>query len=135
MMLWLIWSHRLLKLSLLFFFPSVWVSSISLSSRLLIHFSASSSLLLNPSIVYFGLFTHQFHDFCLVLMIFISLCSPILLSSVSTFMTIALNALTSRFLISISYMAPHSSTLAWKIPWMEEPGRLQSMGSLRVGHN
>ena len=31
-------------------------------------------------------------------------------------------------------MVPHSSTLAWKIPWMEEPGRLQSMGSLRVGH-
>ena len=29
-------------------------------------------------------------------------------------------------------MAPHSSTLAWKIPWMEEPGRLQSMGSQRV---
>ena len=32
-------------------------------------------------------------------------------------------------------MAPHSSTLAWKIPWMEEPARLQSMGSLRVGHD
>ena len=32
-------------------------------------------------------------------------------------------------------MAPHSSTLAWKIPWMEEPGGLQSMGSLRVRHN
>ena len=31
-------------------------------------------------------------------------------------------------------MAPHSSTLAWKIPWMEEPGSLQSMGSLRVRH-
>ena len=30
-------------------------------------------------------------------------------------------------------MAPHSNTLAWKIPWMEEPGGLQSMGSLRVG--
>ena len=30
-------------------------------------------------------------------------------------------------------MAPHSSTLVWKIPWTEEPGRLQSMGSLRVG--
>ena len=29
-------------------------------------------------------------------------------------------------------MAPYSSTLVWKIPWMEEPGRLQSMGSLRV---
>ena len=32
-------------------------------------------------------------------------------------------------------MAPHSSTFAWKIPWMEEPGGLQSMGSLRVGHD
>ena len=32
-------------------------------------------------------------------------------------------------------MAPHSSTLAWKIPWMEEPGRLQSTGLLRVGHD
>ena len=32
-------------------------------------------------------------------------------------------------------MAPHSSTVAWKIPWTEEPGRLQSMGSLRIGHN
>ena len=32
-------------------------------------------------------------------------------------------------------MATHFSTLAWKIPWMEEPGRLQSMGSLRVGHD
>ena len=31
--------------------------------------------------------------------------------------------------------APHSSTLAWKIPWMEEPGRLQSMGSQRVRHD
>ena len=34
-----------------------------------------------------------------------------------------------------SIMAPHSSTLAWKIPWTEEPGRLQSMGSLGVGHD
>ena len=32
-------------------------------------------------------------------------------------------------------MAPHSSTLAWSIPWMEEPGGLQSMRSLRVGHD
>ena len=31
--------------------------------------------------------------------------------------------------------APHSSTLAWKIPWTEEPGGLQSMGSLTVGHD
>ena len=40
----------------------------------------------------------------------------------------------SRWL-SEKVMAPHSSTLAWKIPWTEEPRRLQSMGSLRVGHN
>ena len=32
-------------------------------------------------------------------------------------------------------METHSSTLAWKIPWMEDPGRLQSMGSQRVGHD
>ena len=32
-------------------------------------------------------------------------------------------------------MATHSSILAWKIPWMEEPSRLQSMGSQRVGHD
>ena len=32
-------------------------------------------------------------------------------------------------------MEPHSSNFSWKIPWMEEPGRLQSMGSLRVGHD
>ena len=32
-------------------------------------------------------------------------------------------------------MATHSSTLAWKIPWTEEPGRLQSMGLQRVGHD
>ena len=38
-------------------------------------------------------------------------------------------------LFSEKAMAPHSSTLAWKIPWTEEPGRLQSMGLRRVGHN
>ena len=38
-------------------------------------------------------------------------------------------------LLTEKAMAPHSSTLAWKIPRTEEPGRLQSMGSLRVGHD
>ena len=38
-------------------------------------------------------------------------------------------------LVTEKAMAPHSSTLAWKIPWTEEPGRLQSMGSLGVRHN
>ena len=40
-----------------------------------------------------------------------------------------------KHLPSEKAMAPHSSTLAWKIPWMEEPGGLQSMGSRRVGHD
>ena len=47
----------------------------------------------------------------------------------------------NHILIMISFdvpekaMATHSSTLAWKIPWVEEPGRLQFMGSQRVGHD
>ena len=43
--------------------------------------------------------------------------------------------LSARPTSSEKAMAPHSSILAWKIPWMEEPGRLQSMGSQRVGHD
>ena len=35
----------------------------------------------------------------------------------------------------VTEMATHSSIIAWKIPWTEEPGRLQSMGSQRVGHD
>ena len=45
------------------------------------------------------------------------------------------NGLRSSRLRLEKAMAPHSSTLAWKIPWTEEPGVLQSMGSLRVGHD
>ena len=40
-----------------------------------------------------------------------------------------------QFLHAEKAMAPHSSPLAWKIPWMEEPGGLRSMGSLSVGHD
>jgi len=36
---------------------------------------------------------------------------------------------------TLGKVAPYSNTLAWKIPWTKEPGRLQSMGLLRVGHN
>ena len=55
-------------------------------------------------------------------------------------MLVAYSSHLERYKIPISTlpektMAPHSSTLAWKIPWMEEPGELQSMGSLRVGHD
>ena len=52
---------------------------------------------------------------------------------VDQIMSLILNML-SR-LVMEKAMAPHSSTLAWKIPRMEEPGRLQSMGSLRIGHD
>ena len=51
------------------------------------------------------------------------------------------NVLNDKFLdhglghYSEKAMAPHSSTLAWKIPWTEEPGGLQSMGLLKVGHD
>ena len=38
-------------------------------------------------------------------------------------------------LLTEKVMAPHPSTLAWKIPWTEEPGRLQPMGSLRFRHD
>ena len=40
-----------------------------------------------------------------------------------------------RFCFMEQAMAPHSSTLAWKLPWTEGPGRLKSMGSRRVGHD
>ena len=46
-----------------------------------------------------------------------------------------LAAAAAAALISEKAMATHSSTLAWKIPWTEEPSRLQSMGSPRVGHD
>ena len=46
-----------------------------------------------------------------------------------------MNCSTPGLPVSERAMAPHSSALAWKIPWTEELGRLQSMGSLRVGHD
>jgi len=46
------------------------------------------------------------------------------------------NGITDYTLVEgLKAMAPHSSTLAWKIPWVEEPGGLQSMGSRRIGHD
>ena len=59
-------------------------------------------------------------------------------SVMNTFNTIAVILCGDRWLLDLlseKAMAPHSSTLAWKIPWMEEPGRLQSMALLKVGHD
>ena len=67
--------------------------------------------------------TQQIPTGCLLHML-IYICSHATLSACST-LSIPLE----------KALAPHSSTLAWKIPWMEEPGRLQSMRSLRVGHD
>ena len=53
----------------------------------------------------------------------------------SSFPVFCLRRLGSVAACSEKAMAPHSSTLAWRIPWMEEPGGLQSMGSLGVGHD
>ena len=55
-------------------------------------------------------------------------------AGVSTDVKLALYSL-PRNRTWVATMAAHSSTLAWKILWTEEPGRLQSMGSLRIGHN
>ena len=59
-----------------------------------------------------------------------------------TFLVIVLKLMDFSPIFNVAYvllmektMAPHSRTLAWKIPWMEEPSRLQSMGSLRVRHD
>ena len=55
--------------------------------------------------------------------------------SVSNFQTCSTALLSTVAMLLEKAMAPHSSTLAWRILWMEEPGGLQSMGSLRVGHD
>ena len=56
------------------------------------------------------------------------ICSSSVKNTINNLIEIALSLLEKA-------MATHSSTLAWKIPWAEEPGRLQSMGSLRVRHD
>ena len=61
--------------------------------------------------------------------------SSLEISTFSFFKVILLENLEGLSQVAEKAMAPDSSTLAWKIPWMEEPGRLQSMGSLRVRHD
>ena len=69
-------------------------------------------------------------------MICIFLCLTSLSLIISRFIYVTANGATPFFFMAQEKaMAPHSSTVARKIPWTEEPGRLQSMGSLRVRHN
>ena len=62
-------------------------------------------------------------------------CTGIYQVSGTVLSTYTFSDLVMTHFLSEKAMAPHSSTLVWKIPWTEEPGRLQSMGSLRVGHD
>ena len=57
------------------------------------------------------------------------------LCAVTEFRVVCFITIDPHSLFPEKAMAPNSSTLAWKIPWAEEPGRLQSMGSRRVGHD
>ena len=61
--------------------------------------------------------------------------SPGWVSVPNSFVSLFVFYMWSYLLLMEKAMATHSSTLAWKIPWAEEPGRLQSMGSQKAGHD
>ena len=93
-------------------------------------------------IILFLLFLYMFYFFLLYFffLIMLLLILPPLRASLVAQMVMCLSAMWETLVWSPGQedplekgMATHSSTLAWKIPWMEEPGRLQSMGSQRVG--
>ena len=67
----------------------------------------------------------------------LALCMKIAVAGFSTSMFSIVSVLILAILVSVTEKAtaPHSSILVWKIPWTEEPGGLQSMGSRRVGHD
>ena len=72
----------------------------------------------------------------LLLILYVSSFQYFLLSVSFLLVLLLILSLTESSLLSLEKeMATHSSTLAWKFPWAEEPCRLQSMGSQRVGHD
>ena len=77
----------------------------------------------------YSTFGHASFSFCLLL------ASSIFSEAFRIFWSMRCSRLILHFCCWEKAMAPHFSTLAWKIPWTEEPGRLQSMGSRRVGHD
>ena len=83
-----------------------------------------------------GLWFYLFVFFLSIALVFQGLCGSTQYRIVSSMSVKNAFVILMGFVLKLSEkaMAPHSSTLAWKIPWMEEPGGLQSMGSLRVGH-
>ena len=124
-------SQRYLIVSSILFilftlFCSSEVISTILSSSSLIHSSASDVMLLIPSRVF--LIT--------LIVLFASVCSLVtrMVKRLPTMQETWVQSLDWEALLE-KEMVTHSSTLAWKIPWMEEPGSLQSMGSQRVRHD
>ena len=79
-------------------------------------------------LLYITLYIQVFQDNCFQVLCFL------LIGGVTGFCPSA-SPLTTKSEPTYKAMAPHSSTLAWKISWVEKPGRLQSMGSQRVGHD
>ena len=79
--------------------------------------------------------------FCILIVSVVCFFSPQLITSLVAHKVKCLSAMQETQVQSLDQedpekaMAPHSSTLAWKIPWTEEPGRLQSMGSKRVRYD
>jgi len=131
MLVRLILYQRCLRLSSVLFvlftlFCSSEVISTILSSSSLIRSSASDVLLLIPSRVF--LIT--------LIVLFASVCSLVtrMVKRLPTMQETWVQSLDWEALLE-KEMVTHSSTLAWKIPWMEEPGSLQSMGSQRVRHD
>ena len=115
----------------------------------LIYFAAGGLYVLIV-LTYFLLVTTCLFSVSLTLFLFCYVCSFIEIIQLLSFSDwrISLSIMPSRsihvvanskipffFIAMEKAVAPHSSTLAWKIPWTEEPGRLQSMGSHRVGHD
>ena len=122
----------------------------TLLKNLLQHHNLKVSLLLVLCLLYGPTLTtvhDHWEDHALTIWTFVGRVTSLVFNTLSRFAMVAqtvkrLPAMWKTWVQSLNQedplekaMAPHSSTLAWKIPWMEDPGGLQSMGSLRVGHD
>ena len=93
----------------------------------------SFMLLLSDILHFYYVYIHQFNS---VTQLCLTVCDPMDCSIPGLPVHHQLLEFTIYYIyLTEKAMAPHSNTLAWKIPWTEEPGGLQSMGSLRVGHD
>ena len=98
--------------------------------HIIVHFYWKSPVVSGPAQFKLLFFKGQ-----LYMQILLDICYPFLTGTWATRNSVLWNSLILHLLQDLKAMAPHSSTLAWKIPWTEEPGGLQSMESQRVGHD